>query len=120
MGKHCINNELKPILDTFLSAFIAERGGVMSVFNGTTVVGWWRGVKGPIGRIGTPINNREYLYFRTLEIELYIEKALIDDLPNQDFNVKVLMGDYGCRLIHFIQNKTGKGDLKWTVGSRIL
>jgi len=39
MKKHYTNIDLKPNLDTFLSAFIAERGGVMSVFNGTTVVG---------------------------------------------------------------------------------
>ncbi len=39
MEKHYTNNDLKPNLDTFLSTFIAERGGVMSVFNGMTVVG---------------------------------------------------------------------------------
>ncbi len=43
-----------------------------------------------------------------MEIELYIEKALIDDLPNQDFKVKVLMGDYGCRFIRFIYRKSEK------------
>ena len=39
MEKHQTNMNLEPCLDTFLSMFIAERGGVMSVFNGTTVVG---------------------------------------------------------------------------------
>ncbi|MFC1811408.1 hypothetical protein ACFL03_01825 [Thermodesulfobacteriota bacterium] len=43
-----------------------------------------------------------------LDIELYIEKGLIDDLPNQDFKVKVLMGDYGCRFIRFDECATGK------------
>ena len=109
MEKRQANMNLKPYLDAFLSMFIAERGGVLSVFNGTTVVGWWRGVKGPIGRIGTPINSREYVYFKAMEIELYIEKVLIDDLPNQDFKVKVLMGDYGCRFIRFDECTSKKG-----------
>ena len=93
---------LTPWVDDFLDKFVTDRGGVMSVFHGTTIVGWWRGVKGPIGRIGTPINRREYVRFKVLDIELYIEKSLIDDLPNQDYKVKVLMGDYGCRWIRFI------------------
>jgi hypothetical protein len=37
--KRQTNMNLEPHLDTLLSTFIAERGGVMSVFNGTTVVG---------------------------------------------------------------------------------
>lgn len=39
MKKYQTNVSLEPHLDAFLSTFIAERGGVMSVFNGTTVVG---------------------------------------------------------------------------------
>ena len=29
----------------FLVDFISERGGIMTVFNGTTVIGWWRAWK---------------------------------------------------------------------------
>ena len=59
-----------------------------------------KGVKGSIGRIGTPIDEREYIYFQTRGLELYIEKKIIDELPEGDRNIKVLMGDYGCRLIY--------------------
>jgi len=46
-----------------------------------------------------------------LDIELYIEKARIDDLLKQDFKVKVLMGDYGCRFIRFDKCTTKKGGI---------
>ena len=54
-----------------------------------------KGVDGPIGRIGKPINNRKYLYFQTQVIGLYIEKSLLDKLPKKGGQIKVLMGDYG-------------------------
>ena len=88
-------------LSDFLVDFISERGGVMSVFNSATVIGWWRGIKGPIGRIGKPINNREYVFFETNGIELYIEKELVDKASENDGRIKVLMGDYGIRSIYF-------------------
>ena len=88
----------------FLIGFISDRGGVMSVFNGTTVIGWWRSIKGPIGRIGKPINNREYAFFQTDGITLYIEKKLIDELPENKGKIKVLMGDYGVRWIRIVDH----------------
>ena len=89
-------------LSDFLVKFISERSGIMSVFNSATVIGWWRGIKGPIGRIGKPINNREYAFFQTNGISLYIEKKLIDELPENSGRIKVLMGDYGVRWIRIV------------------
>lgn len=88
-------------LSDFLIDFISERGGVMSVFNSATVIGWWRGIKGPIGRIGRPVNNREYVFLEANGIELYIEKELIDKRSENDGRINVLMGDYGVRSIYF-------------------
>ena len=94
-------------LSDFLIDFILERGGVMSVFNGATVIGWWRGVRGPIGRIGKPINNLQYVFFETNGIELYIEKELVDKASENDERINVLMGDYGIRSIYISDaNKT--------------
>jgi hypothetical protein len=39
MEKQKTKTGLKPHIDSFLSNFIADRGGIMSVFNGMTVVG---------------------------------------------------------------------------------
>ena len=90
-------------LSEFLVDFISERGGVMSVFNSATVIGWWRGIKGPIGRIGKPINNREYVSFKTNGVELYIEKVLVDKASDNDGRINVLMGDYGARSIQIFR-----------------
>lgn len=92
------NKKIK--LSDFLVNFILERGGVMSVFNSATVIGWWRGIKGPIGRIGKPINNRQYVFFEANGIELYIEKGLVDKASENDEQINVLMGDYGIRSIY--------------------
>jgi hypothetical protein len=88
-------------LSDFLVDFISERGGVMSVFNSATVIGWWRAIKGPIGRIGKPVNNREYVFFEANGIELYIEKELVEKVFENDGRINVLMGDYGIRSIYF-------------------
>ena len=88
-------------LSYFWVDFISERGGVMSVFNSATVIGWWRSIKGPIGRIGKPINNREYVFFKANGIELYIEKLLVDKVSENYGRINVLMGDYGARSIYF-------------------
>ena len=88
-------------LSDFLVDFISEGGGVMSVFNSATVIGWWRGIKGPIGRIGKPVNKREYVFFEANSIELYIEKELVDNVSENDGQIRVLMGDYGVRSIYF-------------------
>jgi hypothetical protein len=53
-------------------------------------------VKGPIGRIGKPINNLAYLHFREKGIQLFVEKKLVDALPESGGRINVLMGDYGA------------------------
>ena len=58
-------------------------------------------MKGPIGRIGKPVNNRKYVFFEANGIELYIEKELVDKVSENDWRIKVLMGDYGIRSIYF-------------------
>ena len=80
---------------------ILERGAMMSIFEGTTVAGWWKGVKGPIGRIGKPINNRQYYRFDVKGIVLFIENKLIEVLPPTGGMINVLMGDYGSWTISF-------------------
>jgi hypothetical protein len=53
-------------------------------------------VTGPIGRIGRPIDNREYIPVSGNGVELHIEKALVDELPETGGRIGVYMGDYGC------------------------
>jgi hypothetical protein len=52
-------------------------------------------VKGPIGRIGKPIDDKEYLYFEVNTVGLYLEKNLLEELPEKRGRIKFLMGDYG-------------------------
>jgi len=59
-----------------------------------------RGIKGPIGRVGAPVTNREYVFFEAMGIELYIEKELVDKVSENDGRINVLMGDYGVRSIY--------------------
>jgi len=59
-------------------------------------------VNGPIGRIGKPIDKREYLPLKGNGVELYIEKALIDELPDTGGRISVYMGDYGCWTVDII------------------
>lgn len=47
-------------------------------------------------RIGKPIDSRECLLLRGNGVELFIEKALIDKLPDTGSLISVYMGDYGC------------------------
>jgi len=42
------------------------------------------------------INNREYLSFRTKEVQVFIEKDLIQEIHESGGVIKVLMGDYGA------------------------
>jgi hypothetical protein len=53
-------------------------------------------VEGPIGRIGKPIDNREYESVIEKNTRLYIEKKLLEDLPEGGGRLPVYMGDYGC------------------------
>jgi hypothetical protein len=46
--------------------------------------------------MGKPIDNREYLPLRGSGVELCIEKALVDELPDIGGRINVYMGDYGC------------------------
>ncbi len=53
-------------------------------------------MEGPIGRIGKPIDHREYVSIIGKEIHLYIEKKLLDELADAGGGLPVYMGDYGC------------------------
>ncbi len=52
-------------------------------------------MEGRIGRIGKSINNRKYLYCCVKGVELYIEKTLVDELPETGGTINALMGYYG-------------------------
>ena len=52
-------------------------------------------MKGPIGRIGKPVNSKEYLEFEDKGVKLFIEKGLVDELPVEGGRINFLMGDYG-------------------------
>jgi hypothetical protein len=53
-------------------------------------------VEGLIGRIGRPIDDREYASITVKNIHLYIEKKLLNELPEGGGRLPVYMGDYGC------------------------
>jgi hypothetical protein len=59
-------------------------------------------VKGPIGRIGGPIDNREYVPVSGKGVDLHIEKALVDELPEGGGRIRIYMGDYGCWTVRVI------------------
>ena len=42
------------------------------------------------------MDKREYLSLRGNGVELYIEKALVNELPEDGGRINVYMGDYGC------------------------
>jgi hypothetical protein len=53
-------------------------------------------VKGPIGRIGKPIDDHEYLFFKVNTVGLYIDRNLLEEFPEKKGRIKFLMGDYGA------------------------
>jgi len=42
-----------------------------------------------------PINDKEYLHFKVKGIQLFVEKKLVDALPESGGLINVLMGDCG-------------------------
>ena len=88
-----VKGKAKLDLPDSYARLIKDRGDIMSIFTAATVAGWWRGVDGPIGRIGEPLYNGAYSRFQEKGITLVIQQELLDNLPEEGGELQFMMGD---------------------------
>jgi hypothetical protein len=61
-------------------------------------------VRGPVGSLGEPDDDRDYIQFQKGKISVFIEKILIDELPDDGGQIDVSFGGFGKKTI-FISKK---------------
>lgn len=89
----CKDQKVKLLINKSFSDFIIEKGGVLTVFYGYGVKGWWSSFKGTIGRIGNPIKDGEYIEFKNKGITLYMDENILNKIDEKGGTVKFILGN---------------------------
>jgi hypothetical protein len=57
-------------------------------------------VRGPVGSLGNPDDDRDYVLLEKGKISIYVEKAIIDELPDDGGQIDVSFGGFGKKAVY--------------------
>ena len=57
-------------------------------------------MRGPVGSLGDPDDDRDYVQLTKGKISIFIEQTLIDELPDDGGQIDVSFGGFGKKAIY--------------------